>query len=51
MTGINNKNIYIYISELITDRYKYIPEAYLTAVCDVTLIKLIVARYVGTGCF
>jgi len=31
----------MYISELIIDRHKYIPEAHLTAVCDKTSINLL----------
>jgi hypothetical protein len=35
-----------YIPEIIIDRYQYIPEAYLTAVYDVTSIKMALATWV-----
>jgi len=42
-----------YVSELTSDSYGYIPVAYLraSAVHDLTLIKIIVARFVWTGNF
>ena len=47
MIGIKKSKIYI--SELIVDRYSYIPVAYVNALHDLTLIKLTVARFMGTG--
>ena len=43
----------MYISELILESYEYLPVAYVTIsiLRDLTLIKVIVAPFVGTGCF
>jgi len=44
--------LYIYISEPISDIYEYIPVAKVdNALHDLTLIKMSVARFVGTGSF
>ena len=43
--------LYIYILELILDRYEYIPVGYITVLHDLIVIKLIVDRFVGGGSF